>query len=132
MTAGIARNQSLETVNVPALLPVVACLAGGADSVRCFDDTYSRIPQPDKQKARQHFRQSFVVLDPFLQNGKGNVFHDRDLLLPGHEGSGTSRFKRVTQGTIFPITPHLKRYFSHSSPQNHTEVPEFSEPKCSF
>jgi hypothetical protein len=41
-----------------------------------------------------------VVLDPFLQNGIGNVSHDRDLFTPGHENSGTSRFKRVAPRTI--------------------------------
>lgn len=99
-TTGIPWNQSLQPISVPAFLPVVARLTGNPNRLCRFDDTHALIPQLNKHQARDHFRQSLVMLDLFLQSGHGNVSDNRDLFTSSHAGMGGSRFKRVSPGTI--------------------------------
>lgn len=66
---------------------------GDPDSLRCLDGTHASISQLDKHQVWDVFGQSLVVLDPFLQDGQGNVSSDRDLFTPGHEGMGTQGSK---------------------------------------
>jgi hypothetical protein len=61
-----------------------------------LDDIQAGMPQPNKHEAWDRFGQSFVILDPFLQDGQENVPDDCDLFTSGHAGMGSSRLKKGT------------------------------------
>lgn len=92
---GISPSKSF---GIPVLLPVVSRLIPRQHPL--LRQPLTPLYRNQINRRRDEFDQSFVVLDPVLQSGEENVFHDRDLLLPGHEVKDLQGSKRVASGAI--------------------------------